>query len=343
MDCFANFDKLNVPIFICSKEWTVLFRNRVCKKYTTSPRTNSSFSRCFIDKVNTVFPKENGDLTLIGCIIHDVYKTSMCLEYKGYAVVMFPSIIEYDMLFSGTYDENTQEIADSFRSVFDIFMNGSFDNIPDKYGYIEKIRRNAYCAIDNYVAFSMFDTEKRSLCSIKRLYEFFYERVLKTAKKAGYRIESDFSQISEFGDVIYTDSMYFSMVLSSLLLLCLSISADKKCVVESEHLGCSVRNRINFTYDKPIKINKSGECLTEFINMDPVEYLNFIPFEELCRSLNWDLKYEISSEKELNVSVWFDIEIDNKIVFNSPGKTKELSPEKLIMYIISNFFDIAIR
>ena len=99
MEFFKKLDKLKFPVFVCSDEWDVLYRNTSCKKYTTSPRVNSKFDRFFFDKERTVFPGENGEITLVGCMIRDAYKTALCFEYKGYALVMFPSLLDFDLLF----------------------------------------------------------------------------------------------------------------------------------------------------------------------------------------------------------------------------------------------------
>ena len=332
MEFFKKLDKLKFPVFVCSDEWYVLYRNTSCKKYTTSPRVNSKFDRFFFDKERTAFPNKNGEITLVGCMIRDVYKTALCIEYRGYALIMFPSLLDFDLLFADVANEDRLEMAHSFRYVLDA-LSCDFSEKYDKYSVLEKIRKYSYSSIDNYVTLSMFDTEKRVLGSVSHIYKFFCENIIKTANKAGYKIFSDFSSLEEFGDGIYTDTSYFTMILSGILLFCLSVSKDKKAYINAVHNGNMVRNTISFTY-------KNSGRIDSLFELNPAEYLNFIPFEELCRSLGWDFDYKISDDEQMNVSVWFDVNVDSKIVFRSPGESKTVTPEEIILSVIFNMFGV---
>ncbi len=334
MDFFTKLDKLNFPTIVCSDDWNIVYRNRACKKYTTSPRVNSKFDRCFLDKESTVFPEKNGAIDFVGCFIQDKYKTALCFEYKGYALVMFPLLLDFDLLFANFVNQDKADFAESLRNILDALCC-DFSEMYDKYSMLEKIRKYAYSVIDNYVTLSMFDTEKRVNGSVYNIYKFLCDNIVKTANKTGYKIESDFSEIEEFGTNVYTDTMYFSMIVSGILLFCLSVSSDKKCRIEAEHSLNFVRNKITFT--RKVPVNNGFKTLME---LNPAEYINFIPFEELCRSLGWELHCHITEDETMNVSMWFDIDVDNKIIFRSPGNAKIVTPEEIMLTVFMNTFMI---
>ncbi len=329
-----EFDKINIPIYICSPEWKVIYRNRACKKYTPSPRLNSNISRVFVDKSDIIFPKEN-EVKFVGCILNDGYKTALCFNYHWNAVLLFPVLLDYDILCSDIIRESQDSFAIELNEVFDYISSFNTEN-KDKFGIIEKIRNRIFASVDNYVAFTLFDSERRGGASFYNLYKFFSENIMKTFGKAGYKVETDYSGLQFFENNTYVDVVYFSTVYISILLFCLSVSYDRKCIVVGEHLGTTVRNTMKFTYKNGKLNGKENDGLKDFLQFNPIEYLNVMPFEEMCKSLGWQLGYNVSDEESFNVSVFFDIDVDSRAIFNSADEIEEVSPEKLFSDIVSS-------
>ena len=98
MEQFKYFDKINVPMYICTDEWIVLYRNKACKKWVTSPRVNSNLSKYFLGKEKTPAPQIYGGCVLNGGFIKDVYKTALCFRYKEYVVAAFPTLLDFDII-----------------------------------------------------------------------------------------------------------------------------------------------------------------------------------------------------------------------------------------------------
>ena len=131
------------------------------------------------------------------------------------------------------------------------------------------------------------------------------------------------------------------MALSGLLMFCLSVSSDKMAYVEAEHLGQGIRTTVFFTREKGDLCERSGENLHDFMYLNPTEYLNFLPLEQMCESLGWKLDYYLdSSQEKLNISVGFDMVIDNKTVFRSSGDRIQLHPEDVISKVVEYIFGI---
>ncbi len=337
MDNFNFLDKINMPIYVCDGEWRIVFRNRACKKYTRTPRVNGNLSSYFIDKKGTDFPKENGGIEFISCLLEENYRTALCFEYNSSAVVIFPSILEYDLLFGDYSSRVKKDFAKTLCSVLEL-LSSSENNNRDKYGTVEKLRSYYFGAIESYVALALFDTEKRVLGSLARIYGFFLKNMINIANKSGYRIETDMSQLDEIGENIYTDTLYFTLVLSGLLLFGLEISDNRKCIITPAHLGTSVRHAVRFTCKRSDLYGKSGEGLKIFMETFPGEYLNVIPYEALCPALCWRLHYDITDDEEWNCTICFDIDNDNDILFRSADTGRAIKPEEIIADVIYNVF-----
>ncbi|MBQ7968585.1 MAG: hypothetical protein IJ292_02055 [Clostridia bacterium] len=335
MEHFEQFDKINVPLYICTDKWIILYRNKACRKLSSSPRVNSNLCRYFLEKENTPVPAEDGGCLLVGSFIKDVYKTALCFRYKEYVIVAYPSLFDFDIMMCEVDVEGNRAIADSFREVIDLtFLSKS--NFEDKYSTLEKIRKYVFNIIDNYVALSMFDTDKRVLGTFSQIYGFFESQIGKTVNKTGYRVNFDLTGIEEFGKNIYVDTTCFSMVLSSVMMFCLSLSADKRCIVRAEHLGMSVRNSISFTYKDTLITGRDKIDFSYFMALNPMEYINFLPIEQMSRALGWGISCLVSDEKEFNCSIVFDTAIDNKSVFRKGGKKKAQTPEDVMSAIFKN-------
>ena len=340
MDYFKKFDKVNIPIFVCDRDWMILSRNRACKKYSATPRASSRLDRCFIDKEHTNFPEENGGFEFIGCFLGEHYRTAMCFEYRSNAIVLFPTLFEFDLLFGDVVGENKKELTDAFREVLDVIVERDVPN-EDKYNVLGKLRNYIFNCIDNYVALSLYDMDRRVVGTAKQIYDFFCKTVIKTVNKAGYRVEYNLEKLLDIGDNTYIDTSYFIMALSGLLMFCLSVSSDKMAYVEAEHLGQGIRTTVFFTREKGDLCERSGENLHDFMYLNPTEYLNFLPLEQMCESLGWELDYYLdSSQEKLNISVGFDMVIDNKTVFRSSGDRIQLHPEDVISKVVEYIFGI---
>ena len=341
MSLFDAVEKMNVPVYVCSDGWKVVYRNRVSKKLMPSPRVNSDFSRIFFDKVNVSFPDDDGDAKLCGCMVKGVYKTAMLLGYRGYALIVFPTVFDFDILFMDLVKKDTAGLPKLFRETLDVL---EYKNVPiDRYGIVEKIRKYIFSSIDNYVTLAIFDTDSRVKGGLKTLYDFFGKSAVNTVNRSGYKVEVDSTELVGYEDGIYVDTAYFSMILSNLLLFCLAASADKKCVVKAEFMGLYVRNRISFKCILPEGFVCKNNAVSELMCCCPAEYMNFIPFEELCRSLYWNMEYRISSENELNVSVFFDTDIDTKIIFRSPGDKRIVTAEEVADKIFGKVFSALLK
>ena len=335
MESFELFDRINVPMYICTDKWIILYRNKTCRKMSSSPRVNSNLSRCFLEKENTPLPERDGGCLLVGGFVKDAYKTAVCFRYREYVVVAYPCIFDFDVMMCEIGIEDNKAIADSFREVLDL-VSVSKSDFEDKYNTLEKVRKYAFSLIDNYVALSMFDTDKRVLGTFMQIYGFFASQIGKTVNKTGYRVDFDLSGIEDFGKNIYVDTACFSMVLSSALMFCLSLATDKKCIVRAEQIGMSVRNSISFTYKTPFVSDNEKLDFSSFMALNPMEYINFLPIEHLSRALGWEMTGSFSDKNEFNCNIVFDTAIDNKSVFRKGDTTKAQKPEDIMAAIFKS-------
>lgn len=336
MKNFDIFNKLNIPMYVCDGSWNVVFRNKACKKFVSSPRLNGSLVKYLVDGDSAEFPKKNGDIGLIGCMFKEAYKTAICFEYDGYAVVLFPAILDFDVLVNDLASVSEDRGADPLREIFDSFYNGDITE-EDKFGMFEKIRRYIYSVVERYVALTSFDYNRRVHGTFGKIYSFFVSEVLNAAKKAGYRIETQLDDIDALKDSIYVDTGYFSLVLSGLLLFGLKLSCDKKCVVAPEYRGGFTRHSLRFTYKGSNK-RQEGDSLKDFMADSPFEYLNVMLYDSLCRSLGWRLGYTVSNEDVLNLCIYFDTDDDTEIILRSEGSEKTFTPEAIVSDIIRKVF-----
>ncbi|MBQ6701496.1 MAG: hypothetical protein IJN17_00905 [Clostridia bacterium] len=335
MENFSKFDKINIPMYLCDADWTVVFRNLACKKYTPIPRINGNIAKCFIDKKGTRFPKTNGEAEFVSCILDDSYKTALMFEYKGYATLFFPLVFEFDLLFEDLMSGKYEGLADSARGVLDAILVSEC-GMTDRYGVLDKLHKYILSAVENYVAMSLFDTEKRVLGSFRQIFDFFVKNFVKTANKAGYKIETDLTGLEMFSEHIYTDTMYFTSVLSGILLFALGISSDRRCLLISEHLGTSVHTEVCFTCKNTNVFGRSGSSLGELVDVFPQNYMNIMTYDLLCPNLCWRLNYEITDEDEWNGSIWFEIDDDNSAVFRSAGGARAVTPEEIMEEVFEN-------
>ena len=140
MEQFIHFDKINVPIYICTDDWIILYRNKACKKMSSSPRVNAKLSKYFLEKEKTPLPDIDGGCLLVGGFIKDVYKTALCFRYKEYAVAVYPTLFDFDVMMCELGAEDNKQMADAFREVFDLVCL-SKSGVEDRFSTLEKIRR----------------------------------------------------------------------------------------------------------------------------------------------------------------------------------------------------------
>ena len=337
MNDFDFFNKINMPIYVCNEEWRVLFRNTASRRYTTSPRVNGNMTKCFVNGEDTVFPEKDGGISFVACRIGDSYKIAMLFEYKANAIIIFPMLLEYDLLFGEYTSRVKKDFAKVMRSIFDV-LSAECGGNRDKYGVIEKLRSYYFGAIESYVAFALFDNEKRVLGDISRLYEFFLKNIIKVSNKTGLKIETNLSSIESVGKDIYTDTLYFTFVLAGMLLFGVELSEDRKCRIEPIFFGESIRHSIKFTCKCTELYGRSGSDLKVFKDYYPIGYFNVLPYEALCSALGWKLYYGITDDEELNCTVYFDIDHDNEMIFRSAGESNKITAEELVADIISKVF-----
>ena len=186
MENFSKFDKINIPMYLCDADWTVVFRNLACKKYTPIPRINGNIAKCFIDKKGTRFPKTNGEAEFVSCILDDSYKTALMFEYKGYATLFFPLVFEFDLLFEDLMSGKYEGLADSARGVLDAILVSEC-GMTDRYGVLDKLHKYILSAVENYVAMSLFDTEREYSDHFGRYLTFLSKTLLRLQIKPDTR------------------------------------------------------------------------------------------------------------------------------------------------------------
>ena len=283
------------------------------------------------------FPTKECGFKFLLCKIREAYKTAICCEYSGYAVIMFPILLEYEFLFGENFEFLNIEAADCFREILDIILHND-SKLRDKYGIVEKLRKYIFSCVENYLAFSLFENQSRSVCSLSDIYNFLHKRVINIAHKAGYRIEIDFSELGMLGEGIFTDTAYFTTVFSSMLLFCLSVAENGRCIVTAENTGTKIRNKIQFSYPQSYITTLRGQSLKDFVDYYPIEYFNVMPYEEICRTLGWEISYSFNQENDFNALVCFDINIETSTVFNSSGNTKPINAEEYVGKLVSLLF-----
>lgn len=339
MDFCENYEKINLPMYICTPDWNIIYRNKACKRYTKTPRLHTDLSTCFVDGKNVKASTEDGDFVFVVCLINGCYKTALCFEYDANIVVLFPQIFDFDILFSEIMEETKFDFSQTLRELFTYIPKTDISKY-DKYGFFDKIRKYTYSVIDNQVTLSLLSGENRAIGSFNQIYGFIDSHILSNAKKAGYKVTADYSRLLETGDMLYTDTAFFSMVMSELLFFCLSVSDDKKAEIVADSLGNKVKNTVKFTY-KSIKNNtESGDTINDILWENPIEYLNFSPFEELCKSLGWCFEYIKTDDDNFNVEISFTIDNDNKAVFRSAGKQKIEDIKEIMSKIFSKIMGI---
>lgn len=338
---YNGFDKLNTPMYICSPELEVVYRNRAGKRLSPSPRLHSNAKRIFVNEAEAVVPGEN-EIKYICCRLNDSIKTALCFNYHGDMMLIFSAMFDYDLL----YNEFVKNIDGSFTKqicgildyVSEYDANSASEHF-DKFGLIEKLRSYIFAGFDNCLALSLFSTRERFGIPMFKFFNYFNKKILPSINKSGYRVETDYSELTDVWENFYVDAANFSVVFADLLLFCLEISKDKKCIIKTEYLGTVVRSKMVFSYDGSLV--GQGSDLSKFGKSDPVAYLNVMPYEELCKCLSWKIGYKISGEKALNSCIYFDVENDTDAIFNSGVGMEEI--EKSFEKLMENIMNLFIR
>lgn len=334
---FSPLDQLNIPIYICEPDWRVVFRNRSCKRFTSSPRVGGDLRGCFMDGEGVVFPEDSEGLRFEACEFGDRYRTAICLSYRTYAILLFPVILDFDILFGGMCKEDYSEMAESVRVVLDLVLSGGKVDGERQSG-IQRMRRVCLSAIENYVALAMFDVEKRAGCTLNQLYGFFCEKLLRRGSVIGGKVKIDIDGLYGDGNQIYADTMYFSYVLLSLFLFALEISDGRDFLIAPVNWGNSVCHSLTFTLEKPELYGKEGNGLSDFARYYPIAYLGVMSAESLCEALGWKLDYRITSKEKLNCTLCFEIENDFSMVVRSAGDATQIPPREMFETIFAMLF-----
>ena len=120
MSKFEFLDKIKMPVYICNCEWQVIYRNTACKKYTTAPRVKGSMLKFFADGEKTFFPERNSGISFIACVLKNSYRIALAFEYESNAVLIFPALLEYDLLFGEFSSRVKKDFATVWRDIFDL-------------------------------------------------------------------------------------------------------------------------------------------------------------------------------------------------------------------------------
>ncbi len=317
MNFTSNFDKLSTPLMICSKEWKIVYKNRACKKHLPIPRCSSFINKYFLGDVSLVFPNEKSGITVVDFDIRGFYRSALCFEYRGYAVLLFSILLEYEAFCCNNERFFDSESADIMRNMFDALSDENIQN-EDRYHRLEAIKRYIYGALENYLAFSLLCSKDKIVCPVERLYSLLKEKVMSIVPKAGYRIQIDIEDLSRFGEMYMADARTTSLVFANMVLFCMSVSKNKTCHTVVTMLGKTIHNKVYFSLENDGLIGKTYNGFDDFMLGKPAEYLNVLPFESMCNEFGWKIDFRVDEEEKFNACLSFDIDVDEFSEFKSP-------------------------
>ncbi len=340
MDFCKKFDKMSTPMFVCSNDWTVKYKNKMCKKIIPLPRVDSKLDSRFVGSEKCEFPSDKKSILFPVFDFGSSYKVSICFNYKGYAVVLFPSLFEHDQLAVAFYELFDEKAVQVFRDVFDC-LSSSAINESDKYGKLENARKYIYNIIDDMWVMSFLGTDRNIVCSLTYVYKSLRESVAKVLSKIGHRFSIDYTEVAEYGNNIYIDVIQFLLVFVNIMLFCSSISKNKTCCMKVIEIEGGVRNCFEFLSDSILPCEKDGDFSSSFMKLYPAEYFNLIPFEALCDKLGWNISYCINENDNFNMKINFDVCISDSNIFRSGDEFEIIqSPLEFIENIVKNIFSI---
>ncbi len=315
MNSSNNFDKLSTPLMVCSNDWKIVYKNRACKKILPVPKCRNYISKYFFGKGSNTFPLENGGIERIELNIKGSYKSALCFEYFGYAVILFPVLLDYEAFEYESERFLDNGAADVLRSMVSSLNDEDIKN-EDRYYRLEGVKRYVYGALENSLAYSMLCAGEKPLYPAAKLYKLIKDKILSVVMKAGYRVQIDMDSLSEFGDMFALNALTTSLVFSNMLLFCLSVSKNKTCFADVNVLGDRIRNKIYFSVANDAFVGQTNS-IEDFMYGNPVEYLNVLPFECMCKEFGWSVEYKSENGGTFNAYLCFDVGIESIEEFGS--------------------------
>ncbi len=315
MNYSNNFDKLSTPLMVCSSDWKIVYKNRACKKYLPVPRCSYYISKYFLAGDSVVFPSKNGEICRIAVDVKGSYKSAICFEYFGYAVILFSVLLDYEAF---NYDRSvltSVDSADILRSMISALGDEDIQN-EDRYHRMEGVKSYVYSSLENGLAYSLLCSGEKPLYPALKLYKLIKEKISSIVMKEGYRVQIDIDGLNEFGDMFALNAITSSLVFSNMLLFCLSVSRNKTCLADVTFSGDMVRNKIYFSLNDDAFLGQINS-IDDFMYGKPAEYLNILPFECMCKEFGWKVEYKTENDGVFNACLSFDMKAEKIDEFSS--------------------------
>jgi hypothetical protein len=295
-------------MMVCSSDWKIVYKNRACKKNFPVPKCNNYISKYFLSNSTNPFPDADGKIERIELDIKGSYKSVLCFEYFGYAIILFPVLLEYEAMGIQNDGYFSVESADILRSMISALSDEDIQN-EDKYHRLEHVKRFVYGSLENSLAYSFLCSGDKCLYPAHKLYKLIKEKILSIAMKSGYRVQIDIEDLKLIDDLFALDLTNSSLIFCNMLLFCLSVSKNKTCFAEVSVVGQSIRNKIYFSVANDAFGNQNN-TIESFIYAKPAEYLNVLPFECMCKEFGWKVEYKTENEGIFNACLCFDIGVE---------------------------------
>lgn len=334
---FDGLDRLNIPIYVCNSEMAVVYRNKACKRYAKSPRVNGRFKILGLADIPADLPCGKDGVSLVSCYVDHTYKSALIFKYREWVVAAFPSVLEFDIISAGIFDILDDLSAKVFCKLIDSIKAEDYDN-ELWVKSAERARKHILSVLENNSMTMIFESSGRVTASFFDIYTFLQKRIKEILVQRGYKIAFDVEEDYYLTQNIYTDTIYFASVLTNLLLLCFEVSDSKRCEVHCEVMGTFVRNKISFKCSRNLGKCKSGDGLGVFAERFPIEYFNFLIYERFCDFLGWRISYSLYNDRDLNCSVYLDIDNDNSAILRSSRGESEYTCEEAVNAIVSMAF-----
>lgn len=315
MDYSNNFDRLSTPMMVCSSDWKIVYKNRSCKKFLPVPKCGNYICKYFFDDFSVSFPVTDSGIERIELNIKGSYKSAICFEYFGYAIILFPIFLEYDVFGFDTERFFNASSADVLRSMIAVLNDEMIQN-PDRYHKLECVKRYIYSYLENRLACSMLCTGEMPMYPAGMLYGLIKEKISSIVMKAGYRVQINIDGLTDCGDMFALNATNTSLVFANMLLFCLSVSENKTCYVDVSFFNGKIRNKIYFSVAENVFCEKTNS-IDDFVYGKPAEYLNVLPFECMCNEFGWNVEYKIKTDGLFNASLSFDIGTESFDEFKS--------------------------
>ena len=310
-----NFDKLSTPLMVCSSDWKIVYKNRACKNFLPVPRCSNYICKCFIDGNETLFPNKDQGVERLELEINGSFKSALCFEYFGYAIILFPVLLEYEAFEYENDGYSKTESADILRSMISALNDEEIQN-EDRYHRLEDVKRYVYSSLENTLAYSVLCSGQNPLYPALQLYKLVKDKITSVVMKAGYRVQIDIDSLAEFGDMFALNAVTSSLVFSNMLMFCLSVSKNKTSFADVSMSGEIIRNKIYFRVANDAFCGQTNS-IEDFLYGKPAEYLNILPFECMCKEFGWRVEYKSENDGVFNACLCFDIGVESIDSFNS--------------------------